>query len=440
MEDGSGDATRLLGLAGLAVERVALTSLGIRVVQLVTADPDAVRCPDCRQRSTSGKEWTLTRPRDLPVGGTGVRLQWRKRRWRCRTATCTRQTFTEQVPELPARARTTRRLRVRLATAVEDGRSQTEVAATFGVSWPTVQRAVVAHAQAELGEPAPTPVLGIDETRFGRPRWTRGAGGWVRSEPWETGFVDLAGGQGLLGQVDGRTTAAVRSWLAQRSAEFRAAVEVVAIDPHAGYARAVRELLPHAALAVDHFHLILLANRAVTAVRQRVTRELLHRRGRATDPAWANRRLLLRARERLSERALARMWNGCIDHDPTGQILTAWIAKEELRDLCALAAHGADPAAIRHRLWAFYTWCADARIPELTTLAETIETWWPAVLVFLQTGLTNARTEGTNRLIKHVKRTACGFTNRDNYRRRVRLHCTRRSRRMPARHSLPAHG
>jgi transposase len=33
-------------------------------------------------------------------------------------------------------------------------------------------------------------------------------------------------------------------------------------------------------------------------------------------------------------------------------------------------------------------------------LAETIDTWWPAVEVFLTTGLTNARTEGTNRLIK----------------------------------------
>jgi hypothetical protein len=32
-----------------------------------------------------------------------------------------------------------------------------------------------------------------------------------------------------------------------------------------------------------------------------------------------------------------------------------------------------------------YSWCADAAIPELTTVAETIETWWPAVLVFLQT-------------------------------------------------------
>jgi transposase len=210
------------------------------------------------------------------------------------------------------------------------------------------------------------------------------------------------------------------------------AVQIVVIDPHAGYARAVRELLPYATLAVDHVHLVLLANRAVTAVRQRVTRELLARRGRATDPPWANRRLLLRARERLCTRALARMCNGCIDHDPTGQILTAWIAKEELRALCALAARGGDPGEIRRPLCRFYAWCADAQIPELTTLAETIETWWPAVLVFLQTGLTNARTEGTNRLIKHVKRTACGYRNRANDRRRLRSHCTRRSRRTPA--------
>jgi len=38
------------------------------------------------------------------------------------------------------------------------------------------------------------------------------------------------------------------------------------------------------------------------------------------------------------------MWNGCIDHDPSGQILSAWIAKEELRTLCATAAHGGHPS------------------------------------------------------------------------------------------------
>jgi transposase len=89
--------------------------------------------------------------------------------------------------------------------------------------------------------------------------------------------------------------------------------------------------------------------------------------------------------------------NGCVDHDPSGQILSAWIAKEELRTLCATAARGAPPGEIRDRLYAFYRWCTDADIPELTTLAETIDTWWPAIQVFLTTGLTNARTEGTNR-------------------------------------------
>jgi transposase len=443
--DRSDDASCLLGLEGLAVERVVRTGSGGKIVQLVTNDPDAARCPACARVSTSGKDWVLTRPRDLPCGGEFAMVLWRKRRWRCRNEDCDRQTFTEQVAQVPAGMRTTTRLRTALAVAVEDGRDQSEVAAAHRVSWPTVQRAVVVHGAVELVEPEPTTVLGMDETRFGRPRWlpdghhADGRIRWRRTDPWETGFVDITGEQSLLGQVDGRTSVAVQAWLAARTPEFRAAVEVVVIDPHAGYAAAVRAALPHAQIAVDHFHLIMLGNKAVTAVRQRVTRDLLGRRGRTIDPAWANRRLLLRGRERLSPAALARMWNGCIDNDPTGQILSAWIAKEELRALCMTAACGGHPGDIRDRLYAFYRWCADADIPELTTLAETIETWWPAIEVFLTTGLTNARTEGTNRLIKQVKRAACGFRNRENYRRRVRLHCTRRTRRLSARNqTVPA--
>ena len=445
MVDRSDDASCLLGLEGLAVERVVLTGRGVKIVQLITDDPDAARCPDCRSMSTSGKDWVLTRPHDLPCGGEFAVVQWRKRRWRCRAEVCPRGSFTEQVVQVPAGMRTTTRLRAALAVAVEDGRDQSEVASAHGVSWPTVQRAVVARGAVELVEPEPTTVLGMDETRFGRPRWLPdgvhddGRIRWRRTDPWETGFVDITGDQALLGQVDGRSSAAVQAWLAARTPAFRAGVEVVVIDPHAGYAAAVRAALPGAAVAVDHFHLIMLGNKAVTAVRQRVTRDLLGRRGQKIDPTWANRRLLLRGRERLSQAALARMWNGCVDNDPTGQILSAWIAKEELRALCATAAQGGHREDIHRRLWEFYRWCADADIPELTTLAETIETWWPAIEVFLTTALTNARTEGTNRLIKQVKRAACGFRNRDNYRRRVRLHCTRHTRRLSARNpTVPA--
>jgi hypothetical protein len=72
-----------------------------------------------------------------------------------------------------------------------------------------------------LVEPEPTTVLGMNETRFGRPRWLPdghhdgpGEDGRIRrrrTDPWETGFVDITGSQALLGQVDGRTSAAVQA-------------------------------------------------------------------------------------------------------------------------------------------------------------------------------------------------------------------------------------
>jgi transposase len=426
--------TLLFGLPGVAVARVEAMAEGARMVEVVTTDPGAACCPDRGTTSTPVKQNVTTRPKDLPYGEQPLAVVWHKRRWRCRQADCARESFTEQIPELPARARTTGRLRRAVAVAVAVGRTVAEVAASHRLSWPTVQRAVDEHADLVLGEPRPTPLLGIDQTRFGRVRWVRaGDGRWVRIEPWETGFVDLRcprreGGQGLLGQVDGRSGACVPRWLAERDQAFRDHIEVVALDPSAPYAAAVRQALPHARIAVDHFHLVVLANQALTRVRQRVTRELLDRRGRAVDPVWANRRLLPRGHERLSARALAWMWNGCVDHDPTGQILSAWVAKEELRRLVGAAARGGHRDEINARLYDFYTWCADAEIPELTTLAETLETWWPAVLVFLQTRITNARTEGFNRQVKHIKRAGYGFRNRTNYRRRVRLHCTRSTR------------
>src|SRR4029450_8903915 len=181
--------------------------------------------------------------------------------------------------------------------------------------------------------------VAMDEPVFVRPRWLPdgthddGRIRWKRTDPWETGFVDITGDQALLGQVDGRTSAPVQAWLAPRREAFRAGIEVVVIDPHAGYAAAVRAVLPEARIAVDHFHLIMLANKAAPPGPPRLPRDLLDRRGRNTDPTWANRRLLLRGRERLSQAALARMWNGCVDPYPTGQILAAGVAEGGRRAL-----------------------------------------------------------------------------------------------------------
>jgi len=438
----SNSTTLLFGLAGVRVERVVLLPGGAREVHVQTASGAAAGCPSCGVISASVKGWVTTTPRDIPYGEGPIAVVWHKRRWRCRELLCARRSFTETIGELPAGARTTRRLRSAIAAAVGDAnRAVSEVAAAFGVAWPTAHAAFVEVADRVLGAPTPVRVLGIDETRRGRPRWTQNldTGKWLQIDRWHSGFVDLAGDQGLLGQVLGRRAIDVIGWLESQGEAFCAAVEYVAIDPCAAYRRAVRNALPDAVLVVDHFHLVRLANAAVTAVRQRVTWENRDRRGRKIDAEWTNRRRLLTGRERLSDKRFAAMWNACLDADPSGQILTAWIAKEELRALLATARRGGHRHDISHRLWRFYSWCADANIPEITRLADTVEDWWPETETFCRTGITNARTEGTNRLMKDVARRACGFRNPDNQQRRVRYFCTRQSRRRTASHeALPA--
>jgi len=430
----SDGTTLLFGLpGGVRVERVERLTDGTRVVHVATAEETAAACPSCGVFSTSVKARVTTSPRDIPYGEDRIVVRWNKTRWRCWEDYCERSSFTEAIAQVPARARTTARLRTQIGAAVGDAaRSVAEVAAAHGVSWPTAHRAFVAHAEKVLAEPHPTPVLGIDETRRGKPRWERceATGRWVRVDPWDTGFVDLAGDQGLLGQREGRTGAAVIDWLSQRTPQFREAVQFVAIDPAAVYASAIRTpgLLPNATLVVDHFHLVALANDALTTVRRRVTWDLRDRRGRRIDPEWANRRRLLRARERLSDNSFAKMWNAIVSEDDTSRILSAWIAKEELRTLLSTVRIGGDPHLTRHRLHRFLAWCIDSQIPELLTLAATIDQWWPEINAFVQTGIINARTEGYNRLVKQVKRGGCGFRNRQNSARRIRFHCTRKQR------------
>ena len=433
MPDGT---TLLFGLPGVRVERVERWADGTRVVHAVTASETAAACPSCGVVSTSVKARVTTSPCDIPYGQDRILLRWSKTRWRCREDYCERGSFTESIAQVPPRARTTGRLRTQIGAAIgEAARSVAEVAAAHGVSWPTAHRAFITHAEVELTEPQPTRVIGIDETRRGKPRWERCAQTqrWVRVDPWDTGFVDLTGPQGLLGQREGRTSAAVINWLSERSDAFRAGVEFVAIDPAAVYATAIRTpgLLPNATTVVDHFHLVKLANDAVTKVRRRVTWDLRDRRGRKLDPEWANRRRLLRARERLSDRSFTKMWNAIVAEDDTGQILSAWIAKEELRTLLSTVRVGGDAHLTRHRLHRFLSWCIDSQIPELLTLAGTVDTWWPEINAFVTTGITNARTEGYNRLVKQVKRVACGFRNRENSARRIRFHCTQTAGRNP---------
>ena len=285
------DASRLLDLGGLAVDRIESDTFGGRVVHVVTADECASACPSCGVLSVSLKGLVCTRPRDIPYGARVLRLIWHKRRWRCKERLCPRASFTESLPAVRQRSRLTTRLRTELGYAIaEQGRVVSESAAHYGVDWSIVHAAFVARVKAPLSAPLPqVKVLGIDETRRGKPIWAQDpdTGRWVlAADRWHTGFVDAAGTGGLLAQVEGRTSAATIAWLNAQPQPWRDGITHVAIDLSAAYAKAVRQALPAAVLVADRFHVGALATDMLTQVRQRVIRETQGRRGRKTDPAW----------------------------------------------------------------------------------------------------------------------------------------------------------
>ncbi|MFI7425288.1 transposase [Nonomuraea sp. NPDC049684] len=284
-----------------------------------------------------------------------------------------------------------------------------------GVSWPIVSAAFTEHARRVLpAQPQPVAVLGINEVRRGPPRWVleESTRIWTTAvDHWHTGFVDLSGHQGLLGQVEGRTTAAVTGWFNERDTAWREQVAFVAIDMCAIFKAAVRAALPHAALphatlVVDHFHVVQLANQALTEVRRRLTVQVRGRRGRKATGSGNYATGCPRCAARMHGAQLDPMVDDlhALPARLGAPILAAWNAKEDLLDLLALARIHPDRTVIADRLFRFYDRYAASGLPELQRLATTIDTWWPEILAFIRTDTTHAGSEGTNRSSNHRPR------------------------------------
>lgn len=212
------DASRLLGLEGLGVQRVESDAFGGRVVHVVTVDETAAACPSCGVLSVTLKGLACTRPRGILYGTTRLHLIWHKRRWRCKEQLCPRASFTESLPAVRARSRLTTRFRAELGSAVaEQQRCVSEAAAHYGASWPIIHNAFVEHVRVPLA--APLPAVKVFGDRRDAPRQTSvdpnlHTKRWeLVHDRWHTGFVDAAGTGRLLAQIEGRSAAATITWL-----------------------------------------------------------------------------------------------------------------------------------------------------------------------------------------------------------------------------------
>jgi transposase len=410
--NGSWGATALLGLDRFVV-LAAIESDGEVWLELETT-ATVVACPACGVRAT-GNGRRRVKVRDLAMSGRPVVVVWRKRTWVCDDADCDAKSFSETTDAIGPRAVLSERARAEICRRVgEDGDSVAATARDFGVGWETAMAAVLDYGTPLVEDPnrvATVRALGVDETSFQ-------AATARHHTTYVSGFVDLDRGQ-LLDIVAGRGADDVAYWLSQAPPAWRDAIDIVALDPHRGYAKGLC-CLEAATVVVDHFHVIGVANHAIDRVRRRVQQQVLGHRGRKADPLYRIRRLLLRGAETMTENGWARLHAGLAAGDPDDETLEVYCAKEDLRSVYDTT----NVLVARQRLAAFYANAESSGVPELVGLARTIRSWESELLAWHTTGgMSNAKTEAVNGLIKRIKRVGTGFRRLDHYRLRLLLHC-----------------
>ncbi|WP_375388275.1 ISL3 family transposase [uncultured Amnibacterium sp.] len=289
------------------------------------------------------------------------------------------------------------------------------VADALDVAWHTANDAVIAEGRRVLiDDPARfdgVTVLGVDEHVW---RHTR------RGDKYVTVIIDLTpvknrtGPARLLDMVEGRSKAVFKEWLAGRPEDWRARVEVVAMDGFSGFKTAAAEEIPAATAVMDPFHVVRLAADALDRCRRRVQQHLHGHRGRAGDPLHAARRTLNTGDDLLTEKQRARL-TALFATPEHVEVQATWGIYQRM--IAAYRDHD------RHRGRTAMTALIDAisagvpsALVELLRLGRTLKQRAADVIAYFDRPHTsNGPTEAINGRLEHLDGSALGFRNLANY-------------------------
>ncbi|MGV0835649.1 ISL3 family transposase [Mycolicibacterium thermoresistibile] len=399
---------------------------------LLTDGPD--RCPGCGGDGVY-RDTVIRNITDVPVVGHPLRLRVRVPRYRCLANGCEREVFAHNTDRLARRGwSTTRRCaRYICRRLMIDRATIAAVARELGLSWDTVNTIAMDATQVivatDLTRLDAVRVIGVDEHRWSHTRRS-GEDGYVTVIVDLTPVLDGTGRARLLDLVPGRSAAAFKTWLAERTPAFRDRVEIVAMDGFSGYKNAAADQLPEATAVMDPFHVVALAGTKLDLCRQRIQQLTCGHRGRTGDPLYGVRRILRTRWTLLSTRRQAKLQAVFADENH----LAVELCWGFYQRLIAAYAHP-DRRRGKAMMTAIITTLRNGVPDALEELAQLGRTLWRRrhdVLAYFDHHASNGPTEAINGRLEALRRNALGFRNLTNYRLRSLLHCGNLAQRIDA--------
>lgn len=385
--------TELLGLEGFVIKsfQEKTDCFLIGVVSTNTSSP----CPHCGQPSSRIHDYRQQSVKHTVMRDKVVILNVRKKRFTC--PSCNKHHY-ETLSFVQRYQRTTSVFVRSIIKRLSEVRSVKSIAEEFGISSPTVTRIFSRFKISRRTMPA---VLCIDEFKGN-------AGG----EKYQCSLVD-GENKLIIDILKSREKAFLEQYFSSLSEKEKSNVKYVVSDMYDTYLSLARIHFPNAIHIADKFHFARQCFWAFENVRircQRTMNPVLRKYYKRSKSIMRKRRKKLTPDE---TEALIVMLNY---HDDLRQAYY-------LKDRFYLFLDASDYLSAKYYLEKWVEEAQTFALPEFKDCVRALTNWKQSILNYYTTGYTNARIEGFNNKIKVIKRTAYGFRNFDNFRKRIMFCC-----------------
>lgn len=383
--------TRLLHLKSMKVVDVWFSNRYKDLHLLVKPYKNGCLCPKCGRRGRMIKGAKKERAwRDIPLGFVRVFFHYAPREIKCRI----HGRIQEDVPWAAPYSRETYRFEYLLVKYCCD-MSQKKAAEQLKIPKSTVSD--ILHRLIKRGRQGhkirSLRVIGVDEISY------------MKGRKYATVVYDLDRAKVVwVGKGKGRST--IESFFLEELSEYqRSNIRYATCDMSRAYVGAIKDYCPNATLVLDRFHIVKALNEAVDEVRKEQWRKV----EKDERKVLKGLRWLLYRHSSTRTKKDTRILNSL--RRSNRRIYRAWVLKDEFEQFWNYKA----PWAAERFMKRWTTTALRSRLEPLQKFAKMIRKYKDNILTFVKTRLTNAVSEGINRIIRMIKNRASGFHSLDAF-------------------------
>lgn len=397
----------LLGLPGMRVVQFAIEEENqAHYLHLFCEhEHDVALCPRCLQATSQVHDQKERCVRHLDIWEMKTLVHFPQRRFKC--AVCNRP-FTENLEWIEPKRRQTNNFEIHIYEQVKRKMPRKQVALQEGLHEATVLEIFKRRAQraARKLEQRPVRVLGVDEIALHKGH-----------KQYALVLSDLERRE-VIAVLPNRLKETFVKWLEALTEAERRAIKVVSMDMWEAYRRAVQEMLPHADIVADRFHVMKQLNHQIDLIRRSMQRKAKKSGDEALYQVLkGNRWVLLKKRSELNPEQEAKLRTILAT---SSELRALYLLREEFHIICDKI----DDRARAERFLSAWIWKAMLTGSRyLRRFVKTLRNWWHEFLNYFIDRVTQGFVEGVNRAIRGIITRAFGYRNFDNFRLQVLVEC-----------------